>query len=123
MSIFRTGAALCAAALLASCTQPPARPSNGALAREERAVDALGLKRHYQDVVMGTDIKGTTLILYVDENNLQSMDEPVEDAMIDQTLAQWKNAWRAAHPHKHATVRLSLRNYYGTEILGKSAPA
>ena len=92
-----------------------------AAAREQKAVDALRLKQNYKDVVMGTEIKGATLVIYVDVNNLYSMDEQDEEALRSQTLEHWKRIWRAAHPHGHMKLRLSLRDYYGNEVTGDTA--
>lgn len=113
------------ALLFAGCE--PARPAANAASpqtvQEQRAVDALGLKTRYKDVVTGTDIKGNTLLLYVDVENLNSMDEQGENAMRSSTLAQWVRIWRSAHPHKHGKLRLSLRDYYGTETAADTANA
>lgn len=115
--------ALGVALLLAACNAAPApkSPAQGAAAREQASVDALHLKTRFKDVVMGTEVNGATLVLYADENNLESMDVPVEDAMIGQTLGHWKRIWLAAHPGRHATLRVSVRDYYGKELTGNSA--
>jgi hypothetical protein len=114
-----------AALVLGGCSGQPSASAGSArdatAAREVKAVDALDLKKRYKDVVMGTDVKGSTLVIYVDVNNLYSMDETAEDALRSQTLDQWKRIWAAAHPRKHATLRLSLRDYYGNEVTGDTA--
>lgn len=81
----------------------------------------MNLKQRYKDVVMGAEVKGNTLVVYVDVNNLYSMDETAEDAMRADTLAQWKRIWGTAHPKKHAKLRVSYRDYYGNEVAGDSA--
>lgn len=105
--------------LLCGCTQPAAAPADPAASRELKAMSYL--KATYKDVVTGTDVKGSTLLVYVDVNNLQSMDEQAEDQLEATALQRWKTAWSAAHPHEHGTVRLSLRDYYGTEVYHSSA--
>lgn len=102
------------ACALAACSQTTARGSNPLLAKEQTAVASL--KTKYKDVVMGTDVKGHTLLVYVDVNNLYSMDENSEDAMKADALSRWKAAWSAAHPDEHAKLDLSFRDYYGKEI-------
>ncbi len=129
MSIFaRTLAAAVSATLLVlapvACSAPTSPKGTSQAASttggEQSAVDALGLKRHYKDVVMGTEIQGRTLVVYVDVDNLNSMDEAAEDALRAQTLGQWKRIWLRAHPRGHGTLRLSLRDYYGNEVTGDS---
>jgi outer membrane murein-binding lipoprotein Lpp len=126
MSITRSGSLTCAAAaivvtaLVAGCSSPTSQRNRGSTdattRSEQRAVDALNLKNRYKDVVMGTDVKGSTLVLYVDVNNLYSMDESSEDALKSQTLTHWKRIWVAAHPNKHVKLRLSVCDYYGNEV-------
>lgn len=70
---------------------------------------------------MGTEVKGEILVLYIDVNNLYSMDESAEDALRSQTLDQWKRIWIGAHPSTHMKLRVSLRDYYGNEVTGESA--
>jgi hypothetical protein len=123
-----TGAGVAAATislLLTGCSgasSGPASASNDPVTRREQiAVDELNLKQHYKDIVMGTEVKGQTLVVYVDVDNLYSMDESSEDALRAQTLRQWTRIWSASHPHKHTLLRLSLRDYYGNEVTGDSA--
>ena len=118
MSIYRTVALALCAGVFASCA-PPAPPADPILVKEQSAVAPL--KPKYKDVVMGTDVKDRTLILYVDVNNLYSMDEDAEDAMIADALSRWKRIWTGAHPHKHTVLHLSLRDYYGKEVYAGSA--
>jgi hypothetical protein len=126
MSIIRSaaviGMAVLGVAITGCSSQENATASaDPVVAREQRAVDALRLKQNYKDVVMGTDVKGETLVVYVDVNNLYSMDEQSEDELRSQTLAHWKRIWSAAHPNKHVKLRLSLRDYYGNEVTGDTA--
>lgn len=113
--------------LIYGCSATPTRTAASAVdphaAYEQRAVDGLRLKQQYKDIVMGTEIKGQTLVVYVDVNNLYSMDEATEDQMRSQTLAQWKGIWTRAHPHQHAKVRVSFRDYYGNEVVGETTRA
>lgn len=123
MSNFRLISAAVLLALAAACAPPPKPlpPAQALDAKERDAVDALHLRTKYKDAIMGDDVKGTTLILFVDRNNVESMDEPVEDAMIDDTLTHWKTIWSAHHPHRHAKLHVSVRDYYGNELSTRSA--
>jgi|GEM_PF-1018222 len=123
MSIIRSAAAVAMAVLgatFAGCSSSGTATASAdpVVAREQKAVDALRLKQNYKDVVMGTDVKGETLVIYVDVNNLYSMDEQAEDSLRSQTLERWKRIWSGAHPNKHVKVRVSLRDYYGNEVTG-----
>jgi hypothetical protein len=124
VGLISAAAAVVVAAVLAGCSNGTSQrnrgPTDATTRREQRAVDALNLKNRYKDVVTGTDVKGSTLVLYVDVNNLYSMDETSEDALKSQTLTQWKRIWLAEHPNKHVKVRLSVRDYYGNEVTAQA---
>jgi hypothetical protein len=123
MSIVRCAAVLGVLVLVGCSANSPravATSADPSIAREQQAVDALNLKQRYKDIVMGSEVKGTTLVVYIDVNNLYSMDESSEDALRSQTLAQWKRIWSAAHPKQHKLLRVSFRDYYGNEVVGNS---
>ena len=111
--------ALTALSLLCACGGPQQGRANAVTDREQHAVQ--DLKTRYKDVVMGTDVQKNTLDVYVDVNNMYSMDEQSEAAMKAQALAEWKRVWTAAHPHTHGTIRLSVRDYYGKEVYASAA--
>lgn len=119
MSTLRSIGAIAAfGCVLAACSSP-APSVNPVIAKEQSAVAPL--KTKYKDVVTGLDVKGSTLVLYVEPNAMMSMDEDTEDAMKADALARWKKAWSSAHPHQHATVRLSVRDYFGRELSSYTA--
>jgi len=112
-------ALIVAATLLApiACAQPVA--VKGADDRERQAVAPL--KNRYKDVVMGTDVKGANLYVYVDVNNLYSMDQSDEDALKADALRRWVRAWKANHSHHgRIKLRVSFRDYYGRELLAET---
>ena len=125
MSKLRTSAlALCA--LLGPATLPAGCASSSTTggvdpitAREQQAVSTL--KTRYPDVVTGTDVQNRTLAVFVNLDQMYSMDEGSETAMKAQALKEWTHVWSAAHPHKHALLRLSLRDYYGKEVYSAQA--
>jgi hypothetical protein len=45
-----------------------------------------------------------------------SMDEDAEAAMKTGAFARFKSAWQSTHPHKHATLRMVVRDYMGREL-------
>jgi hypothetical protein len=112
--------ALLAAALLAGCSQSAPQSAGDALAARENQALA-PLKATYKPAITGIDAKGTTLDLFVDADQLDSMDEPVEDQMKAQALQRWKTVWKADHSGQHATLRVRLRNYFGEEVFSESA--
>ena len=127
MTALRTSAIALAAALalpviLTACSSPINQSPNDAVtARELQAVS--DLKTRYKDVVTGTEVQGRTLVVYIDVDNMYSMDEDAEAAMKAQELVEWKRVWSAAHPHQHAVLHLTLRDYYGKEIYASSTHA
>lgn len=128
MSRFRTALAglvalTALAATLAACsTTQKLRASDDPITTKEQQ-QAAALKPLYKDVVMGTDVKGETLVLYVDVNNLDSMDEPAEDSMKAAALARWKQIWLSSHPGKHAKLTVVLRDYFGNEVFTENTRA
>jgi len=111
---------LLATALLTGCSQSAPQSAGDALAARENQALA-PLKATYKPAITGIDVKGTTLDIFVDADQLESMDEPVEDQMKAQALQRWKTVWKADHPGKHATLRVRLRNYFGEEVFSESA--
>ncbi len=109
-------------ALAACSTTEKLRASNDPIAAKEQQ-QSTALKARYKDVITGTDVKGETLVVFVDVNNLYSMDEPAEDAMKADALARWKRIWSAAHPGKHAKLNVVLRDYYGNEVFRETTRA
>jgi len=103
-----------------ACAQHPAPQS---LDDRENAAMA-SLKARYKDVVTGTEVKGTTLFVYVDINSLYSMEESDETAFKHDALARWRTAWLRAHQNAgHPTLTVSFRDYYGREVGKESARA
>jgi hypothetical protein len=114
--------AVFSAALSACSTTQKLRASDDPITvKEQQQVAAL--KPRYKDVIMGTDVKGETLVIYVDVNAMYSMDEPAEDAMKADALARWKRIWSAAHPGKHAKLSVVLRDYFGNEVFRETTRA
>lgn len=113
MSIVRRVAFVTFACVLAACTQP-APKQDPTLAKEDAAVAPL--KAKYKDVITGTEVRDRTLIMYVEPNAMYSMDEDAEAAMKADALQRFKVAWTRTHPHRHAVLRLDVRDYFGREL-------
>jgi hypothetical protein len=116
----KASCALLASIVLAGCSQPATQGTAGQTADREAAAFQ-PLKAKYAPVITGIDVKGTTLDLFVDADQLISMDEPVEDKMKAEALSRWRTIWKADNPGKHATLRVRLRNYYGETQFSESA--
>jgi hypothetical protein len=108
--------------LTACSTTEKLRAPNDPVTLKEQD-QAAALKPRYKGVITGTDVKGNTLTIYVDVDNLNSMDEPAEDAMKADALARWKRIWSAAHPRKHAKLEVVLRDYFGNEVFRETIRA
>lgn len=112
--------ALLAVLVLAGCSQPaPQTGADAIAAREDGAL--LPLKAQYKPVIMGIDVKGTTLDIFVDADQFNSMDDALEVQMKAQLLKRWRAAWTSDHPGRHATLSVRLRNYFGEELFSESA--
>ncbi len=112
--------ALLAVLLLAGCSQPaPQSGADAIAAREDTALQPL--KAQYKPVINGIDVKGTTLDIFVDADQFNSMDDALQVQMKAQVLKRWSAAWKSNHPGRHATLRVRLRNYFGEELFSESA--
>lgn len=74
------------------------------------------IKDKYKDVITGIDVKDRTLTVFVEPNAMLSMDEDAEAAMKAGAFARFKSAWESTHPHKHAVLRMVVRDYMGREL-------
>jgi len=52
-------------------------------------------------VINGIDVKGTTLDIFVDADQFNSMDDTLEVQMKAQALKRWTAAWKSDHPGRH----------------------
>jgi len=106
--------AVAAVMLLCGCGGSASNGGTSAAGKETAALHAL--KNRYGAVVSGVDVRGTTAIVYVNVDQLQSMDEESEATMEGYALALWERAWRREHPRQHATLTVSVRDFTGAEI-------
>lgn len=106
--------------LIAGCSQP-APPGAADVTKSREEASLASLKSQYKPVITGIDVKGATLDVFVDNDQLISMDEPAEDQLKSQALARWKKIWVADHRGQHATLHVRLRNYYGETVFSESA--
>jgi PBP1b-binding outer membrane lipoprotein LpoB len=119
MTTLRRVAALAAlACAFAGCAQNAPR-TDPVLEKEQSAMAPI--KEKYKDVITGIDVKNQTLTLYVEPNAMLSMDEDAEAAMKAAAFARFKSAWESTHPHKHATLRMVVRDYMGRELSATSS--
>ena len=107
--------------LCAGCASGTANSPATLADRESQAANAF--KSRYAGVIMGNDVKGTVLTLYIDVNGMNRMDEDAEIAMKQRALAFWKSRWSSDHPHKRAVVTVILRDFTGGEVYREKAPA
>lgn len=105
--------------ILGGCTSGTGTSGGTVADRESQSANAL--KKQYAGVIMGNDVKGSTLMLYIDVNGMDQMDEDAEIAMKKHALAFWKNAWSKDHPHRHDAVTVILRDFTGKEVYREKA--
>ncbi|HEV2260842.1 MAG TPA: hypothetical protein VGR69_00940 [Candidatus Rubrimentiphilum sp.] len=114
----RAACGVFAVMLLAGCAQP-ATTTTSTGDRELAALQPL--KQHYSDVIQGMDAGGKTLDIFVNEDQLNSIDPSVEDQFKAEALRRWRTVWQNANPGKRATVRIRLRKYFGQTLFSESA--
>lgn len=106
-----------AAMVLGGCAQQATTTSPG-----DREVAALQpLKKHYADVIQGMAASGKTLDIFVNEDELNTIDPSVEDQMKTEAMRRWSAVWKASNPGTHGIVRFRLRNYFGQTLFTESA--
>lgn len=105
------------AVLVAACS-PPA-PQQRVEASE--LTHLASLKQEYPGVVMGFDIRPErTLIISLDLQHYIEMDDDAVAAMKRDSLARWRSAWSAAHPHLHAVLHLRFIDFIGRRVAEES---
>ncbi|MEO6913799.1 MAG: hypothetical protein ABI182_07260 [Candidatus Baltobacteraceae bacterium] len=111
-------------ALAAGCTSNPKPSAQQAIVDRETAAIAPSVARaktRYKSVVMGSDIRGSTLLISIDAEGLSEMDTDAEDGLLAGFLTDWKRVWLKANPGKHAKLVVEFQNYYGQEEVSRSA--
>jgi len=104
-------------ALLAACTSTS--PSQSAVDRE--IADVSSLKHQYAGIVMGFDVRpADTLIVSLDLQTYIETDDQTLAAMKRDTLARWRSAWIAAHPHEHGTIHVRFIDFIGRKVATES---
>jgi hypothetical protein len=103
------------AALLPACA-PPARTVDDA---ELAAVTSL--KHRYPDLISGFEIRPEeTLIVSLDLQQYIEADDDRIAAMKHDTLAGWRAAWSAQHPHVHALLHVRFIDFIGRKVAEES---
>ncbi len=101
------------AVLIAACSGPT--PQERAHSAELN--DLAALKRRYPDVVMGLDLRhDDTLIVSLDLQQYIAMDDDAIAALKRDSLARWRSAWIAEHPHEHALLHLRFIDFIGRHV-------
>jgi hypothetical protein len=117
MTGLRVLACVVFAVALASCS--PKAPARDVRAAE--LAQMAPLKATYSGVVMGFDLQGdATLIASLDLQSFIEMDDDAATAMKHGVFARWQSVWRAAHPHRHAVVRVRFIDFIGRRVAEQS---
>jgi hypothetical protein len=105
------------AALLAGCTST----SSGQSVTDREIAQVSSLKRQYTGVVMGFDVRpANTLIVSLDLQSYIEADDQTIAAMKRDTLARWRSAWIAEHPHQHGTIYVRFIDFIGRKVATES---
>lgn len=112
-SVRRLAFAVCLFAALAACSSPSARDQT--VAAEIAALAPL--KHAYPGVLMGFDVRSDTmLVASLDLQGYNNTDDDINTAMRKGVVEQWRRAWSAAHPGKHATLHVRFIDFVGRTI-------
>ena len=71
------------------------------------------MRTEYDTTVLGFDVHGTRLDVAIDLNLWESIDDTADQAIKDEALRLWKEAWTREHPGMHATLTVRLRDSHG----------
>jgi hypothetical protein len=75
------------------------------------------LRQQYSGLVAGFDIRPqNTLIVSLDLQQYIETDDDVIAAMKRATLARWRAAWIAAHPHEHGLLTVRFIDFIGRRV-------
>lgn len=111
----RTATVALIAALLAACS-PPGRNVDDA---ELAAVTPI--KHRYPDLISGFEIRPQeTLIVSLDLQQYIETDDARIAAMKHDTLASWRSAWIAQHPHARALLHVRFIDFIGRKVAEES---
>jgi hypothetical protein len=113
---------IAAVALLTAITACSAAPSAKERAQTAELARLAPLKTKFPGVLTGFDIPNdTTLIVSVDvQAIIDSMEDSEEQGMKAIVADQWREAWRAQHPHEHATLNVRFIDYRGNKVFASS---
>lgn len=105
---------------LAACSSPSATQTTS-----DAEIAAMApLKHAYPTVVMGFDLHGaTTLVVSLDLQAYDGMNDDDAAAMERRAVAEWRQAWKAAHPGRHARLQVRFIDFIGRKILERNVSA
>lgn len=83
-------------------------------AQEVSAVQRATAK--YHRTIKNIAIKGTTLVVSVDDQDWDVLDTDVQDSIRDSALSAWAKTWQTHHPHRKATLRVSIMGYFADQL-------
>ncbi len=105
--VFSAGLALVAVTACSAAQSPQA-------ASEAREIAHMQpMRQGNNDTVVGFDAHGTRMDVSIDLNEWETIDDDADQAIKDDALDRWKEAWSAENPGKHATLTVRLLDYHG----------
>ncbi len=102
----------CAALVLAVVTACSA-PSPQAASEAHAVAHMQPMREGNDDTVVGFEVHGTRMDVSIDLNAWETIDDDADQAIKDDAMRRWKEAWSAENPGKHATLTVRLRDYHG----------
>ena len=120
--VLRTIVAVALLTAAAACSAPQSAQER---AQSAEVAQLAPLKLKFPGVLTGFDIRNdTTLIVAVDvQTIIDSMEDSDQQGMKSIVVDTWRDAWRAQHPHQHATLTVRFIDYRGNKVFDGSTGA
>ncbi|MDQ2992934.1 MAG: hypothetical protein M3R30_08980 [Candidatus Eremiobacteraeota bacterium] len=103
----------CAALALAVVTACSAPLSSQATSEPREIAHMQPMREGNNDTVVGFDVHGTRMDVSIDLNEWETIDDDADQAIKDDAMRRWKEAWSVENPGKHATLTVRLLDYHG----------
>jgi hypothetical protein len=113
--VLRTIAAVALLTAVTACSAPQSAKER---AQSAELAQLAPLKAKFPGVLTGFDVTSdTTLVVSVDvQAIIDTMEDSDQQGMKAIVVDKWRDAWRAAHPHQHATLNVRFIDYRGNKV-------
>ena len=108
--------AIALACSLCACASPQHHTAASISDRESAAVSPT-IEHYKKDgPVTGFDVKGESLIVFIDSEKYSELDDDVESSMKSTLLNTWGRVWQTNHKGHAAVLHVVFQNYYGQVV-------